>query len=119
MLMAMVLFAISRSRCGRDAGRDRVEHLALFSPACSSWWAFWRKRGSSNGSPTNIFMRVGDNPYVIVLTVLWVSGIVSGFLDNIPFTITMIPIVKLMLESNAHPQQHPVVGPVAGCLFRG
>jgi len=51
----------------------------------------------------NVFMRVGDNPYVIVLMVLWVSGIVSGFLDNIPFTITMIPIVKLMLESNPIP----------------
>ena len=51
----------------------------------------------------NVFLRVGDNPYVIVLMVLWVSGIVSGFLDNIPFTITMIPIVKLMLESNPIP----------------
>jgi Na+/H+ antiporter NhaD/arsenite permease-like protein len=51
----------------------------------------------------NVFMRVGDNPYVVVLMVLWVSGIVSGFLDNIPFTITMIPIVKLMLESNPIP----------------
>ena len=39
----------------------------------------------------------------VVLTVLWVSGIVSGFLDNIPFTITMIPIVKLMLESTPIP----------------
>jgi hypothetical protein len=48
-------------------------------------------------------MRVGDTPYVIVMTVLWVSGIVSGFLDNIPFTITMIPIVRLMLESNIIP----------------
>ena len=51
----------------------------------------------------NVFLRVGDNPYVIVLMVLWVSGIVSGFLDNIPFTITMIPIVKLMLESHPIP----------------
>ena len=39
----------------------------------------------------------------MVLTVLWVSGIVSGFLDNIPFTITMIPIVKLMLETTPIP----------------
>jgi Na+/H+ antiporter NhaD/arsenite permease-like protein len=51
----------------------------------------------------NVFLRIGDNPYVIVLVVLWVSGIVSGFLDNIPFTITMIPIVKLMLESTPIP----------------
>jgi Na+/H+ antiporter NhaD/arsenite permease-like protein len=51
----------------------------------------------------NVFLRIGDNPYVIVLVVLWVSGIVSGFLDNIPFTITMIPIVQLMLESTPIP----------------
>ncbi len=51
----------------------------------------------------NIFMRVGHNPYVVVLVVLWGSGIVSGFLDNIPFTITMIPIVHLMLESTPIP----------------
>jgi len=51
----------------------------------------------------NVFLRLGDNPYVMVLMVLWVSGIVSGFLDNIPFTITMIPIVKLMLESHPIP----------------
>jgi Na+/H+ antiporter NhaD/arsenite permease-like protein len=51
----------------------------------------------------NVFMNVGDNPYVIVLMVLWVSGIASGFLDNIPFTIAMIPIIHLMLESNPIP----------------
>lgn len=51
----------------------------------------------------NIFLRVGDNPYVAVLMVLWVSGIVSGFLDNIPFTITMIPIIQLMQDNNPIP----------------
>lgn len=51
----------------------------------------------------HVFVKVGDNPYIAVLMVLWVSGIASGFLDNIPFTITMIPIVHLMLESNPIP----------------
>jgi Na+/H+ antiporter NhaD/arsenite permease-like protein len=51
----------------------------------------------------NMFLRMGDNPYVVVMVVLWVSGIVSGFLDNIPFTITMIPIVQLILASNSIP----------------
>ena len=51
----------------------------------------------------NVFLRIGGNPYVIVLVVLWVSGIASGFLDNIPFTITMIPIVRLILASNPIP----------------
>jgi len=47
----------------------------------------------------NVFMRVGDNPYVATLTILWVSAIISGFLDNIPFTLAMIPIVQMMIES--------------------
>ena len=50
----------------------------------------------------NVFLNIGDNPYVIVLVVQWVSGIASGFLDNIPFTITMIPIIEIMNESNPY-----------------
>ena len=48
----------------------------------------------------NVFSRLGDNPYVNVLVVQWVSGIASGFLDNIPFTITMIPIIEIINGSN-------------------
>ena len=48
----------------------------------------------------NVFLNVGDNPYVVVLVVEWVAGIASGFLDNIPFTITMIPIIEIMNEAN-------------------
>ena len=48
----------------------------------------------------NIFSSLGNNPYVNVLVVQWVSGIVSGFLDNIPFTITMIPIIEIINGAN-------------------
>ena len=51
----------------------------------------------------HIFLGAGDNPYTAVLLVLWSAGIISGFLDNIPFTITMIPIVQIMLENNPIP----------------
>jgi len=61
------------------------------------------EKGAIEWIARNIFLRIGHNPYAMVLTVLWVSGIVSGFIDNIPFTITMIPIVRLMLESQAVP----------------
>jgi len=49
----------------------------------------------------HIFLQAGGNPYVMTLMVLWVSGIASGIIDNIPFTITMIPIVEMMQA--AHP----------------
>ena len=51
----------------------------------------------------NVFLGLGDNPYLMVLAVLWVSGIASGFLDNIPFTITMVPVVNMMLAESPVP----------------
>jgi len=30
--------------------------------------------------------------------IIWVSAITSGFLDNIPFTTTMIPVIKILAE---------------------
>ncbi len=36
----------------------------------------------------------GDNPYIMIGIVMWVSGIASAFVDNIPFTATMIPIIE-------------------------
>ena len=36
----------------------------------------------------------GGNPYMMIGIVMWVSGIASAFVDNIPFTATMIPIIE-------------------------
>lgn len=98
LLVAMVLFVLSRVD---------VEHMLeeiewstlLFFAGLFILVGVLEEKGVIEWIAHNIFMRVGTNPYVLVLTVLWVSGIVSGFLDNIPFTITMIPIVRLMLEN--------------------
>ncbi len=102
LLVAMVLFVITRVD---------VEHMLeeiewstlLFFAGLFILVGVLEEKGVIEWIAHNIFMRVGTNPYVLVLTVLWVSGIVSGFLDNIPFTITMIPIVHLMLENAAVP----------------
>lgn len=102
VFMAMILFVIS--------GVD-VEHLLgevewstlLFFAALFILVGVLEHKGVIEWVAHKVFLRIGDNPYVMVLTVLWVSGIVSGFLDNIPFTITMIPIVHLMLENTPIP----------------
>ncbi len=102
VFMAMVLFTIS--------GVD-VEHMLeevewstlLFFAGLFILVGVLEHKGVIEWVAHKVFLRIGDNPYVMVLTVLWVSGIVSGFLDNIPFTITMIPIVHLMLEVNPIP----------------
>jgi len=48
----------------------------------------------------NIFNNLGENPYVNVLIIQWASGLISGFIDNTPFTITMIPIIDILNNSN-------------------
>jgi Na+/H+ antiporter NhaD/arsenite permease-like protein len=40
-----------------------------------------------------------DNQLAIAITlILWVSAITSAFLDNIPYTATMIPVVKILAD---------------------
>ncbi len=36
----------------------------------------------------------GGNMVVIIAIIIWVSGIASAFVDNIPFAATMIPVIK-------------------------
>ncbi|GMH88688.1 hypothetical protein TL16_g11228, partial [Triparma laevis f. inornata] len=40
-----------------------------------------------------------DRLIVAIVVILWVSSIVSGFLDNIPYTATMVPVVRLLSEN--------------------
>ena len=36
----------------------------------------------------------GGNPYIMIAIILWVSAIASAFIDNIPFSATMIPVIS-------------------------
>ena len=98
MLVAMLLFSIS----GVDVEQmlEEIEwSTLLFFTGLFILVGILENKGVIEWIAHNVFLKIGDNPYVVVLTVLWVSGIASGFLDNIPFTITMIPVVRLMLET--------------------
>ena len=100
--MAMVLLIITRANV--EHVLEEVEwSTLLFFTGLFILVGVLEEYGVIEWIAHNVFMNVGDNPYVIVLMVLWVSGIASGFLDNIPFTITMIPIIHLLLESNPIP----------------
>ena len=102
MLAAMILFTITRVNV--EEMLEEIEwSTLLFFTGLFILVGILEEKGVIAWIAQNIFMQVGENPYVAVLMVLWVSGIASGFLDNIPFTITMIPIVQLMLEANAIP----------------
>ncbi|RJQ86381.1 MAG: hypothetical protein C4519_02045 [Desulfobacteraceae bacterium] len=102
LTVAMILFTITRMD---------IEHILLevewstllFFAGLFILVGAMEEMGVIEWVARNIFLRVGTNPYVMVLMVLWVAGIASGFVDNIPFTITMIPIVRMMLETNPLP----------------
>lgn len=102
MLVAMLLFTITRVDVEEMLEEIEWSTLLFFS-GLFILVGILEEKGVIAWIANNIFMQVGDNPYVAVLMVLWVSGIVSGFLDNIPFTITMIPIVQLMMEATHIP----------------
>src|SRR5918999_3708897 len=43
----------------------------------------------------------GGNPWLTFLIIIWLSAIASAFVDNIPFTATMIPLIEtLNLDPN-------------------
>ncbi len=102
LLMAMVLFVITKVDV--ENMLEEVEwSTLLFFAGLFILVGVLEEKGVIEWIARHIFLQMGDNPYVIVLMVLWVSGIVSGFLDNIPFTITMIPIVHLIQDTTPIP----------------
>ena len=47
----------------------------------------------------------GGEPWLTFHTVIWISAITSGFIENIPFTTTMVPIIEILNSSisiNSH-----------------
>ena len=41
----------------------------------------------------------GGNPWPTFLSIIWLSAIASGFVDNIPFTVTMVPLVETLTQN--------------------
>jgi len=53
---------------------------------------------------------------VALVLILWVSAIVSGFLDNIPYTATLVPVIKILSE---HPDLNLPLAPLVWALSLG
>ena len=74
-----------------------------------------------------IIHAAGHNLFMISLAILWGSAVLSAVLDNIPFVITMIPLIKHFVEhfaglmGLADPQvvQHTVAQPLFWALALG
>lgn len=51
----------------------------------------------------------GGNIYVMVAIIVWVSGIASAFVDNIPFAATMIPVITSLAAETPGINLHTLV----------
>ena len=102
LTVAMVLFIITRMDMEHILLEIEWSTLLFFAGLFILVGAM-EHQGVIEWIARNIFMRAGTNVYVMTLMVLWVSGIASGIIDNIPFTITMIPIVQMMLTQQPVP----------------
>jgi len=56
----------------------------------------------------------GGDPWITFVMVIWLSGIASAFVDNIPFTTTMIPLIHTL---NVDPNIAASFGPESGYQF--
>jgi Na+/H+ antiporter NhaD/arsenite permease-like protein len=53
----------------------------------------------------------GGNPWLTFVMIIWLSGIASAFVDNIPFTTTMIPLVNSLIAT-------PSIASTFGTVFK-
>ena len=118
IFVAMLLFVISKVDVGQMLEEIEWDTLLFFS-GLFALVGVLEEKGVSEWLAHNIFLRAGRNPYLIVLMVLWVSGLTAGLMNNIPFTIAMIPIVNLMQETNPIPNNILWWALVLGACFGG
>jgi Na+/H+ antiporter NhaD/arsenite permease-like protein len=77
------------------------------------------KTGIINSIAELIFRWSGGNELVLLLLILWVGGITSGILDNIPFTATMIPVLQQIQQTVHIPNNLLWWALVLGVAFGG
>ena|SRR3990167_8784156 len=58
------------------------------------------KAGTIDMLARQFVQATGNNPTLMPLALIWISGLLSAFIDNIPYTATMTPIL-LSLEPSS------------------
>lgn len=51
----------------------------------------------------------GNSPELAMVFTVWISGLVSGVIDNIPFTVAALPVVDLLNQAIPATQGNPVL----------
>lgn len=63
----------------------------------------------------------GGNPWLTFFSIIWLSAIASGFVDNIPYTVTMTPLLESLTQNPAIASEfgHHHVNPLWWALALG
>ena len=74
------------------------------------------KTGFINMFANKVISATGGNPRSTSMAILWLSGIFSAFVDNVPFVATMIPVLKQISQVINNPA---LMDPIWWCLSLG
>jgi Na+/H+ antiporter NhaD/arsenite permease-like protein len=45
----------------------------------------------------NVILRIsGSNLFIIYMSIVWIAVVLSAFIDNIPFLMAMLPVIKII-----------------------
>jgi Na+/H+ antiporter NhaD/arsenite permease-like protein len=45
----------------------------------------------------NVILRIsGSNPFITYMSIVWIAVVLSAFIDNIPFLMAMLPVIKII-----------------------
>ena len=61
----------------------------------------------------------GSNAFLAYSAIVWISVVVSAFVDNIPYTMAMIPVAQLVASNLGMPWQPYVFGLLIGTCLGG
>jgi len=76
-------------------------------------------RGIVNDIAAVIIKYTGGNQFVAFTVIIWLSVLLSAFIDNIPYTVAMIPVAKLVAQSLGVGQELFLFGLLIGTSLGG
>ena len=74
--------------------------------------------GALDAAANIISMVSGGNIGLTIFIIIWLSGIASAFVDNIPFSATMIPVIRSLASVSGYRSGYAGMGSCNGNRYR-
>lgn len=68
---------------------------------------------------SKMFINIGDNPFVMYTVIVFVSVLISAFIDNIPYVATMLPVITGICAASSINPTLLYYGLIAGATLGG